>query len=427
MTGRRSERASDAVPPGAALPDAPIPGAGRRVGDPPGSSPRAVVGLLVNPIAGLGGRVGLKGSDGADTVRRALAMGAFPAAGTRATIAMRQLVASWPGPGSPPVVTTGPAEMGEAAAVAAGIAPVVIGSITPGATTAADTIRLAGLMVEGGVDLILFAGGDGTARDIHAGLAGRRVPVLGIPAGVKIHSAVFAIGPGAAGEVAAGFLAMPARRRRAESREVLDLDEDAYRRGEVAPGLWGELSVPAERRHVQARKAPTPASEATALASIAAEVVAGTRVGTRYILGPGSTVRAIADRFGVAKTLVGVDVVEVSGPGAASLVAVDAAEADLLSIVGAGDCRILVTPIGGQGFIFGRGNQQISPTVIRDVLQRAGRQGIIIVATPAKMAALGVRPLLVDTGDPELDRDLAGHVQVITGRGERSVARVAAA
>jgi len=156
-------------------------------------------------------------------------------------------------------------------------------------------------------------------------------------------------------------------------------------------------------------------------------VVLGAPAGARYILGPGSTVQAIADRFGVAKTLVGVDVVEVSGPGAASLVAVDAAEADLLPIAGVDDSRIVVTPIGGQGFIFGRGNQQISPTVIRHVLQRAGRKGIIIVATPAKLAALGVRPLLVDTGDPVLDRELAGHAQVITGRGERSVARVAAA
>jgi predicted polyphosphate/ATP-dependent NAD kinase len=195
----------------------------------------------------------------------------------------------------------------------------------------------------------------------------------------------------------------------------------------VAPRLWGELCVPVGRRHVQARKAPTPASEAAALASIADEVVLGAPAGARYILGPGSTVQAIADRFGVAKTLVGVDVVEVSGPGAASLVAVDAAEADLLPITGVDDSRIVVTPIGGQGFIFGRGNQQISPTVIRQVLQRAGRKGIIIVATPAKLAALGVQPLLVDTGDPVLDRELAGHVQVITGRGERSIARVAVA
>ena len=109
------------------------------------------------------------------------------------------------------------------------------------------------------------------------------------------------------------------------------------------------------------------------------------------------------------------------------MVAQDAAESDLLAIVPAGACRIVVTPIGGQGFILGRGNQQVSPPVIRAVLERLGPSGIMIVATPAKLAAIGARPLLVDTGDPDLDRQLAGHVHVITGRGERTVARVAAA
>jgi predicted polyphosphate/ATP-dependent NAD kinase len=387
------------------------------------------VGLLVNPIAGIGGRVGLKGSDGAAIVRQALALGAIPVAGGRAAMAVRQLLARWPAAVPPPILVTGPAEMGAAVAVAAGAgaAPEVIGSIEPGSTTAADTIRLAGLMAGRGVDLLLFAGGDGTARDVHAGLHGARVAVVGIPAGVKIQSAVFATSPAAAGEVAAAFLALPEGRRRTEAREVLDLDEDAYRRGEVAPRLWGELGVPAEGRRLQSGKAPTPASEAAAAAAIAAEVVAGARAGTRFILGPGSTVRAVGDRLGVATTLVGVDVVEMRGAGAASLVVADAAEADLAPIAADDGCRIVVTPIGGQGFVFGRGNQQISPPVIREVLRRSGREGIIIVATPAKLAAIGVRPLLVDTGDPVLDRELAGHARVITGRGERSVARVAAA
>jgi predicted polyphosphate/ATP-dependent NAD kinase len=185
--------------------------------------------------------------------------------------------------------------------------------------------------------------------------------------------------------------------------------------------------VPSGRRGIQARKAPSPSSEGAATAAIADEVADEAPPGARYILGPGSTVRAIADRLGVAKTLVGVDVVQIVGPSAATLVAADVGETELLLIAAAGDCRIVVTPIGGQGFVFGRGNQQISPPVIRDVLRRAGRPGIIIVATPAKLAAIGTRPLLVDTGDPALDQELAGHAQVITGRRERSVARVAAA
>ncbi len=392
----------------------------------PGRAP-ATVGLLVNPIAGIGGRVGLKGSDGEDTVRRALALGASPGAGARASAAIARLLARWPASAEPPVVLTAPLEMGESAALEAGARPRVIGAIVPGATTAADTVRLARLMADEGVDLLLFAGGDGTARDVHDALRDAPVPVLGIPAGVKIHSAVFATSPAMAGDLAAGFLGMRGPRRRTAAREVLDLDEDAYRRGEVAPRLWGELLVPAERRGIQARKAPSPASEAEAAGAIAGEVAAGTPARTRLILGPGSTVRAIAERLGVPKTLVGVDVVQVTEPGAAIMVVQDAAESDLLAIVTTGACRIVVTPIGGQGFILGRGNQQISPAVIRAVLERLGPSGIIIVATPAKLAAIGAHPLLVDTGDPDLDRQLAGHVHVITGRGERTVARVAAA
>jgi predicted polyphosphate/ATP-dependent NAD kinase len=415
---------------------------------------RPVVGLLVNPVAGVGGRVGLKGSDGAETVRRALALGASPMAGVRASDAIRALVAAWPGgaermdsgaplvepgatgrcgasqgrgaPGGPECLA-GPGEMGADAARAAGAQPGELGSIVAGSTTAADTIRLAGLMAERGVDLLLFAGGDGTARDIHTALGGAPVPVLGIPAGVKIHSAVFATGPVAAGEVAAAYLARSGDRRRTEPREVLDLDEAAYRRGEVAPRLWGELHVPVESRRVQSAKAPTPATEFAAASAIAAEVAGLLEPGMQCILGPGSTVRAIADGLGVPKTLVGVDIVEITASGSASLLVVDAAEADLLPVVAAGGCRIVVTPIGGQGFVFGRGNQQLSPAVIRAVLADTGRAGIVVVATPAKLAALGTRPLLVDTGDPALDRELAGHVIVITGRGDRSVARVVAA
>jgi predicted polyphosphate/ATP-dependent NAD kinase len=388
---------------------------------------RPLLGLLVNPVAGLGGRVGLKGSDGEETLRLARERGAVPEAGARTAAALRRLVERWPGPAPLPLVLAGPGEMGMAAADAAGLEVRAVGSIVAGATTSADTVRLTALLAATPVDLLLFAGGDGTARDVGAGVAESGLPTLGIPAGVKIHSAVFGTSPAAAGEGAAAFLATPAARRRTERRDVLDLDEEAYRRGEVAPRLWGELCVPADRRRLQARKAPSPASEVAAATAIAAEVVAAAAPGSRHILGPGSTVRVVAQRFGVPKTLVGVDVVDLDAAGTAVVVARDAAEADLLPLAAADGCRIVVTPIGGQGFLFGRGNQPISPVVIREVLDHAGRAGIVIVATPTKLASLGARPLLVDTGDATLDRELAGHWLVITGLGERSVARVAAA
>ncbi len=385
------------------------------------------VGLVVNPIAGIGGRVGLKGSDGAATVRAALERGASPVAGARATAAVERLLVRWGPRAAPPTILTGPLDMGEEAVRAAGAVPAVVGSIVRGATTARDTQRVVAALVEAGIDLLLVAGGDGTARDVCAVPGITAVPVLGIPAGVKLQSAVFATSPATAGELAADFLAFPADRRRTGLRDVLDLDEDAYRRGVVAPRLWGELNVPVERRRIQARKAPSPVGDAVRAAGIARAVADAAPPGSRLILGPGSTLRAVAEHLGVPKTLVGVDVVAMAGDGTATLVAADAGEADLLPIAAAGSCAVVVTPIGGQGFIFGRGNQPISPAVIRAVLGRGGTAALVIVATPAKLAALGARPLLVDTGDAVLDGELAGHVQVITGHRERAVARVAAA
>jgi len=393
------------------------------------------LGVVVNPIAGVGGAVGLKGSDGAATVRRALELGAVPRAGVRAAECLARLAADWPARRDRPVVLVAPGPMGEEAARAAGLDPAVVGElagIRAGAaaaappfasTTAADTRRLVAAIAAAGVDLLLFAGGDGTARDVVAALP-LGVAALGVPAGVKIHSAVFATSPAAAGALAASFLAAPAGRRRTVPREVLDLDEDAYRRGEVAPRLHGELAVPAEGRRLQARKEPSPASEATAAASAAAEVVGALVPGRRYVLGPGSTVCAVADRLGVPKTLVGVDVVEVGPDGRPSLVAADVDEGRLAALAAGASTVLVLTPIGGQGFLLGRGNQQLGPGVVRAVLARLGREGLVVVATPAKLAALRGRPLLVDSGDAALDAALAGHLAVVTGRDERTIYRV---
>jgi len=263
-----------------------------------------------------------------------------------------------------------------------------------------------------GVALLLFAGGDGTARDIAAAI-GTDVPTLGIPAGVKMHSAVFTHHPRDAGALAVRAVTSDALGLR--DAEVLDLDEEAYRVGDVAPRLYGYLRVPVAPRHVQNRKAPSPASEAAQLDAIAADVIEQMRPGCLYVLGPGTTTRAIATRLGVTKTLVGVDVVK---DGA--LAARDVSEAELTRLVGESDARIVVSPIGGQGFLFGRGNQQLSPAVVRAV----GLDNIVIVATAEKLSKLGGEPLRVDSGDPELDTHLAGHVRIITGYHERAVYRV---
>lgn len=370
---------------------------------------KRALGLIINPVAGLGGRVGLKGSDGAETQKKALALGAVPESLDRAAQTLDVL--------RPLAETTKlltcPGEMGEIVAHRCGFDPIVIGSIRPSATSADDTIHAARAMKQAGVDLLLFAGGDGTARDIYTALA-TELPVLGIPAGVKIHSAAFAINPRGAGELAAAFL----RRRSVQLREaeVIDLDETAYRSGVVATRLYGYLKTPFQRRWVQNQKVPTPATEAVRVDAIACDVAEMLEPNGLYILGPGTTTRAIAARLGVDKTLVGVDVV-----AHGEAIALDVGESQLLSLVEGRKAHIVVTPIGGQGFLFGRGNQPISPRVIR----RVGRENIIVVSTPEKLNALGGRPLLIDTGDPKMDALLGGYVSVITGYRERVVYRVA--
>ncbi len=365
------------------------------------------LGLIVNPIAGLGGRVGLKGSDGAEVQRRALELGARPAAGERAAAALAVLAAL---PGLE--VVTYPGAMGAEAARAAGLEPRVIGTIGPGPTTAEDTRRAAREMRLLAVDLLLFAGGDGTARDIYEAV-GAELPALGIPAGVKIHSAAYATSPRSAGELAALYL--QGRVPRLREAEVMDIDEEAFRQGAVAARLYGYLRVPYRPQLVQGVKVGSRTAEPEALRGIARAVMERLVPGCRYIVGPGTTTRAILAEMGLEKTLLGVDVV-----ADGRVVVRDAGEAQVLAAIQGRPARIIVTPIGGQGYLFGRGNQPISPRVLRQV----GPENVIVVSTAEKLQGLGGRPFLVDSGDAEVDRLLAGYVRVITGYGEEAVYRV---
>jgi predicted polyphosphate/ATP-dependent NAD kinase len=371
---------------------------------------RKELGLIVNPVAGLGGRVGLKGSDGAEIQRQARALGAEPHAGERAAEALARLRRV-----EGLRIVTYPGEMGEDAARATGFEPVVMGDIVPGETTGLDTREAARQMHERGVDLLLFVGGDGTARDVYEAV-GLKQTALGVPAGVKIHSAVYATHSRSAGELAALYL----RGRVTSEREaeVMDIDEEAFRAGALQARLYGYLRVPYRSRLVQSQKMPS-SGEAASLAAIAEDVVSKMEPGVLYIVGPGTTTRAIARELGLDKTLLGVDVV-LDG----ELVARDANEADLLALLEAheGPARIIVTPIGGQGYLFGRGNQQISPRVIR----RVGMDNILVVSAPDKLHALGSQPLLVDTGDREVDGILSGYLMIITGYNERAVRKVSA-
>lgn len=357
------------------------------------------VGLIVNPVAGMGGKVGLKGSDGPEVLRRARELGATPEAPRR----VGQALAAFSRSRIPLEWITCPGAMGEDVCRRAGLDPLILGCAVGRDTTWEDTERAARQLSDSEVDLLLFAGGDGTARNVCR-VVDSRLVTLGIPAGVKIHSAVYAVTPRDAGEVARGFLEGGLRRVR--EGEVMDIDEESYRRGVVEARLYGYLRVPVEDRHVQRMKTGGVASEAQALAGMAQEIVDGMQESEVFVIGPGTTTRAVTERLGLPGTLLGVDIV-CNG----RLVGRDVSERRLLELTAGRRVRVVITVIGGQGYILGRGNQQISPTLLRQV----GKQGLRVVATKEKLASLGGRPLLVDTGDEALNRELSGYLRVTTG------------
>jgi predicted polyphosphate/ATP-dependent NAD kinase len=271
-------------------------------------------------------------------------------------------------------------------------------------TTADDTRSACRIFAREGVDIVVFCGGDGTARDVYD-VIGTDIPLLGIPAGVKMHSGVFGITPKAAAEVLDAFVSGEAR---IEEGEVVDLDEDDYRAGRIDLKLHGYASVPVIPELVQDMKTVfTEADEAAYKDAIAAFVreIVQEDLDALYILGPGSTVRAVARALGVDKTLLGVDLY-----AEGRIIASDVGERQILEALERFDReRIIATPIGAQGFVFGRGNQQISPEVIR----RVGPNNVMVVATPRKLRSTPF--LRVDTGDPEVDALFSGYLKVISG------------
>jgi len=271
-------------------------------------------------------------------------------------------------------------------------------------TTAADTREAVRHFVEQQVDLIIFVGGDGTARDILDALRdAKEVLVLGIPAGVKMYSGIFAFSPEAAAAVVASWLEGETQ---TEAFEVMDVDEQAVRADRLAVRLYGYLRGPLVPASMQGGKALTPdtVDEQENQEAVARTVVESMVPDDWYILGPGSTVRAVANLLGVPKTLLGVDLYR-SGQ-----IIQDMNEQRLVDEVADFlHAWIVVSPIGNQGILFGRGNQQISPAIIR----RIPPEQLIVIATHSKVAGLAERGLHVDTGDPEVDKLLVGYTRVL--------------
>ena len=351
------------------------------------------IGFLINPIAGMGGAVGLKGTDG--NVEEARRRGALPLAKHRARITLSLLSHDK----SLDFVTCSGA-MGEDTLKETGIQHYQVLYHFKGDSSAQNTRQAAQLFLKAGVDLILFCGGDGTARDIFDAV-GRNVPILGIPAGVKMYSAVFAIDPATAAELVAGYQIKSLR-----DSEVMDVDEEAFRAGELKTRLHGIARTPALAGKVQLSKQMfEEGDEERAKGEIARFFHEIMIPDVLYILGAGTTTESIARELGVNKTLLGVDAVK-NG----KTVALDIDEKTLWALLERGqEAKILISPIGAQGFILGRGNQQISARIVR----RVGIPNIIVVATPHKLRETPV--LYVDSGDPVLDAEFGDTVLVVSG------------
>ncbi len=368
------------------------------------------IGFLVNPIAGMGGSVALKGTDGEETRHRALELGASPMAGARAAEAVKLFAAHAAG-----CEFLAPAgAMGAEMLRAAGISPTVLFEAKE-ATAAVDTRRAAHLMAEAGVDLIVFAGGDGTARDICAEIDDA-VPVVGIPAGVKIHSGVYAKKPQAAGMLVSNFL--QGRVKRFVLAEVEDIDEEAFRENIVRARLYGYMRVPDDREFMQERKSGGGAGTAEEAANLATFLALSMDESTVYLIGSGSTTMQLTNKLGVNGTLLGVDAVKGGRQIGKDLTSQDITK--LLAEAPREKRALIITVIGGQGHIFGRGNQQLSP----DVLRMIPKENITVAASPSKMAQLFGKALIVDTGDPSLDAEFKGYIPVVTGHSRKMLFKV---
>lgn len=370
------------------------------------------IGFVVNPFAGIGGAVALKGSDGKDIVALALSRGARPQAEKRAQIAMQQVSST-----NNFTFFTAAGSMGENVLRTLNLPYEVIyrvvEEVADEQTTAKDTKKVIRLFLEKAVDLIIFAGGDGTARDVLDVLSSESdlsMAVIGIPAGVKIHSAVYATTPLHAGELI--NLILSGAPMSLHDAQVMDLDEQAFREGKVVARCYGYLSVPVDDTRMQLIKQGGLNHQQIALQDIATEIIESMEPDVFYLIGSGSTTAEIMNQLSLENTLLGIDIVCNQ-----QLIASDVDEKTIIQTINNHPAKIIVTVIGGQGHVFGRGNQQLSAKVIDQI----GRENIIIVATNEKLRTLNKRPMIADTGDADLDKQLAGLYPVISGYQQKTL------
>jgi predicted polyphosphate/ATP-dependent NAD kinase len=392
------------------------------------------LGFVVNPVAGMGGRVGLKGTDG--VLEEAIKRGANPVSPSRATEFLEALKRTAKSKSKPLEIITCRGSMGEDELIAAGLEPEEILAIPASGTrpeghktTGEDTKEAVRAFTASKIELIVFVGGDGTARDIldafkelepvskRGSISTDQVkgapsfstaPVLGVPSGVKMYSAVFALNPVDAAQIVSLYFEGKAQ---VTELEVMDIDETAFRNDKLSVRLYGYLKclyVPLMSQ-VGKEISPDIIDEKENQKAISKAIIEDMDPNGLYVLGPGTTVKSIAEMLNVKKTTLGVDIYY-----RGRMIAFDVDEKTIINEIEKHDCRkntwIIVSPIGRQGVVFGRGNQQISPRVIKDVT----KDHIIVAATKSKVRDLDGGTLKVDTGDRDVDRRLKGYLKVIT-------------
>lgn len=378
----------------------------------------------------MGGMTGLKGTDGKGMVEKARHLGAKPLSGLKTGKTLDVLKQIQPYFD----LVTCKGIMGGDIAAEHGFDFDTIEVGNAKSTSSIETRLAVMKMMEKDVDLILFSGGDGTARDIYSALkdhasedpfpedpsqpdnsseshsSENQIPVLGIPTGVKIQSSVFAISPIHAGQLCVSFIKNEGVA--VKEGEVIDLDEENYRKGIINTKLFGYLKTPFKKDFIQNMKSGTPKNEQYLQEAIAHDMSERMDDSMIYLIGPGTTTKALTDHLKINGSLLGVDVVQ-----GKNIISTDVNYQEIKQLIKGKRVKLIITPIGGQGFILGRGNQQFTPEILGDI----DKENIFILATTQKLLTLQGRPFLIDTGDARINEKLSGYYKVITGYHQSTV------
>jgi|YelNatPaOPRAMG01_1025707.scaffolds.fasta_scaffold15229_4 predicted polyphosphate/ATP-dependent NAD kinase len=362
------------------------------------------IGFILNPIAGMGGKIGLKGTDGIEIYELISKLGLepwSPVRGLRFLEFLKKLDNNLK-------IVVYSDQMGGNLVKNIGFEMI---SITKNEnkkyTSSMDTKIAAKKMLEMGVDIIIFVGGDGTARDIQDSV-GINIPVIGVPAGVKMYSSVFASSPETAAKITINYL--NGNIKKTIEAEVLDIDENLFRNGIYRVKLYGFLKIPYDNVYYPGSKIPTSENEELNQIEIAQEIINNLDNNIYYIIGPGSTTKRIIKNLNFETSLLGIDIIK-----GRKLIGSNLNEYKILEIINKNKSKLIITPIGGQGYIFGKGNLEISANVIKKI---GGKKNIIIISTRNKIYKLNQKPFLIDTNDKELDERLSGWYKVIVGLNE---------